>query len=102
MTFSVPDSQLVVGYLQTGETKGMIPRFATVNARAMVASGADSALPTMVRFSNEIPKTLKSNTAERTKVGSLWSTACMVVSTTGSGRACNDVDEPSMCLCLYL
>ena len=98
---SVVKSQLVE-YLQTGETNGMIPIFATVKARAMVASGADSALPTMVRFSNEIPKTLRSSTAVRTKVGSLWSTACVVVSTTGSGMACRHVDEPCMCRCLKL
>jgi hypothetical protein len=34
----------------------MTPKFATVNANAMVASGADNAFPITVRRSNDVPK----------------------------------------------
>lgn len=57
-------------YLQTGDEKGTTPRLATVKASAMVARGAESALPTMVFRSSVIPKVDRSSIAERTKEGS--------------------------------
>lgn len=57
-------------YLQTGDVKGTNPRLATEIASAMVARGAESALPITVRRSREIPKVDRSKIAERTKDGS--------------------------------
>jgi hypothetical protein len=49
-----------------GDTKGTIPRLATISAKAMVAKGADKALPNMVRRSKVTPKTESSKTAVKT------------------------------------
>ena len=49
----------------------MRPRLATVSAKAMVASGAESALPTTVRRSNDKPNVDNSRRAVRQNVGLL-------------------------------
>jgi hypothetical protein len=78
-------------YPHTGDTKGTRPRFATVNARAIVANGAERALPMVERRSNETPKILSSKMADRTNDGSLCKMDCTVVSETGIDR--RDVDD---------
>ena len=53
-------------FLQIGESKGTNPKLATVNAMAMVANGAERALPTVVRRSNETPNVESHKMALRT------------------------------------
>ena len=57
-------------YSQTGDEKGIIPIFATVKANAMVAKGADRALPMTVRRSKEIPKVDNHNKTVKTNLES--------------------------------
>ena len=61
--------------LYRGDAKGTKPRLATVKAKAMVASGADKALPSVVRFSSVIPAVLSKRMAVKQYDGS----ACKVV-----------------------
>jgi hypothetical protein len=61
---------LVLAYLeknlQTGDSNGSSPRFAVVIAIAIVAKGAERALPTIVRRSSEMPNVDSQKIAERT------------------------------------
>ena len=52
--------------LQMGDEKGSNPRLAVVSANAIVAKGAERALPTTVRRSKETPKVDNHRIAERT------------------------------------
>jgi hypothetical protein len=52
--------------LQTGDSNGSSPRFAIVIASAIVAKGAERALPTIVRRSSEMPNVDSQKIAERT------------------------------------
>lgn len=52
-TFKLCKSQIA---LQMGDSNGSKPKFAVVNASAMVAKGAERALPIVVRRSRETPK----------------------------------------------
>jgi len=63
--------RFIMSYI--GEENGMIPTLATINARAMVANGAERALPRVVRRSNVIPNVERSNTADKTNTGSVCS-----------------------------
>lgn len=62
-------------YLHTGEVKGTTPRLATIRASAIVARGADKALPTTNLRSRVMPKVDRSRIAESTKDGSLCKVA---------------------------
>lgn len=53
-------------HVQTGDTNGKSPRFATIKASAMVAKGADSALPMVVLRSSDIPKVESHKTKVKT------------------------------------
>ena len=53
-----------------GDSKGSNPTLATSKAKAMVAKGADKALPTTVRRSKEMPNTDKSKRDDKHHQGS--------------------------------
>ena len=53
----------------TGDSNGITPRLATIKANAMVAKGADKALPTTVRRSSVKPNADNNKSAVRQNVG---------------------------------
>ena len=56
--------------LQTGDENGSMPTLATINASAMVANGAESALPVTVLLSNDMPNVLNQKITVKTNLES--------------------------------
>lgn len=89
-------------YVHTGDENGTRPRLATVKASAMVARGAESALPTIVRRSRVIPNVESSRIADSTKDVSPCKAALLANSEVGNLSMGSDVsvlDGFGLCRC---